>query len=107
MLCRASLVLQLTSVVETFMSATNKEADPPTVMQIHQGKLHGLLNAKLQQLLDVLHYDPDLDLAAATGALLETTADLNARLYVYKLYPYTFVKMIGKWFPMMYRHAIT
>ena len=71
------------------------------------GRLDRILNEKLQDLLDVAHYDPHLDLAAATRALLETAADLNARLLFYKRYPYKFVRMIGKWFPITHKHAIT
>ena len=79
----------------------------PKIVEIQQGKLHELLNTKMQRLLDVAHYDPDLDLAAATGALLGTAGDVNARLDFYMQYPYAFVKMIRKWFPMTYKHAIT
>ena len=83
---RHPLVLQLTSVVETFMRTKPKEGEPPIVAQIHMGRLGRILNEKLQTLLDVAHYDPHLDLAAATGALLETAADLNARLIFYTRY---------------------
>ena len=84
------------------MIAQPQAGEPPKIVQIHE-----LLNAKLQRLLDVAHYDPDLDLAAATGALLGTAGDVNARLTFYMQYPYAFVKMIKKWFPMSYNHAIT
>ena len=89
------------------MSTKPKEGEPPIVAQIHMGRLGRILNEKLQTLLDVAHYDPHLDLAAATGALLETAADLNARLIFYTRCPYTVVKMVGSWFPMTYKHAVT
>ena len=101
------MVLQLTSVVETFMSTQPQAGEPPIVVQILMGKVDRMLNEKLQHLLDVAHYDPHLDLTAATGALIETAADLNARLKVYKRYPYAFAKMIGRWFPTTYKHAVT
>jgi len=104
---RASLVLQLTSSVETFMSAVPKEGEPPTIVAIQQGKAHDIVERRLQHLLGVLHCDPDLNLAAATGALLATAGDLIARLNEYLRHPYRFVAMCRKWFPGTFRYAIT
>jgi hypothetical protein len=104
---RASLVLQLTSGVEGFMSAKPKEGSPPTVVAIQQGRAHDILNLRLQHLLEVAGKDPDLKLGAATGALLATAGDLNARLNAFMKYPYKFVVMCRKWFPMSHKHAIT
>ena len=104
---RDSLVLQLTSAMESFMSTNPKEGDVPIVVAIQQGKAHDLLNNRLQHLLEVVHYDPDLNLAAATGALLATATNVIARLNEYKKYPYKFVTMSSKWFPVTYGHAIT
>ena len=104
---RDSLVLQLTSAMESFMSTNPKEGDVPIVVAIQQGKAHDLLNHRLQHLLEVVHYDPDLNLAAATGALLATATNVIARLNEYKKYPYKFVTMCSKWFPATHRRAVT
>ena len=104
---RDSLVLQLTSAMEAFMSTDPKEGDPPIVVAIQQGQAHDLLNHRLQDLLEVVHNDPDLNLAAATGALLATAANVIARLNEYKKYPYKFVIMCRKWFPVTYTRAVT
>ena len=103
---RDSLVLQLTSGVEAFMSAIPKDGEIPTLVAVQQGKAHEILNERLQRLLDVMHLDPDLNLSAATGALLGTAADLKARLDVYLLYPGKFVLMCRRWFPITYRYSI-
>ena len=89
------------------MSTNPKEGDVPIVVAIQQGKAHDLLNHRLQHLLEVVHYDPDLNLAAATGALLATAANVIARLNEYKKYPYKFVTMCSKWFPVTHGRAIT
>ena len=77
---RGSLVLQLTSCMETFMSTNPKEGDPPIVVAIHQNKAHDLLQ--------VLRYDTDLNLAAATSALFAIAVNLIARLTQYLKYSY-------------------
>ena len=81
---RDNLVLQLTSAMEAFVSKNPKEGDVPIVVAIQRGAAHDLLNERLQHLLEVMHYDPDLNLAAATGALFATAGDLIARLDAYK-----------------------
>eukprot|EP00974_Lingulodinium_polyedra_P043288 4156825-Lingulodinium_polyedra.AAC.1 len=53
----------------------------------------------------MLPYDPDLNLAAAAGALLSAAADLFARQYM--LYPYKAVLMCRKWLHVTHQHAIT
>ena len=67
---RDSLVLQLTSGVEAFMSTIPKDGEIPTLVALQHGKAHDILNKRLQRLLDVMHLDPDLNLSAATGAVL-------------------------------------
>ena len=104
---RGSLVLQLTSVMEAFMSKNPNETEVPILVAIQQGKADNLLNDKLQHLLGVLHYDPDLNIAGATAALLATAADVRARLDEYKKYPYRFVCMCRKWFPATHTPAVT
>ena len=104
---RASLVLQLTAGVEAFMSAQPQAGDPPTVVALQQGKAHEVLESRLQHLLKVLHYDPDLNVAAATGALVGTAADLTARLNAYLLCPYKFVRLCRRWFPSTYCGSVT
>ena len=104
---RASLILQLTGGVEGFVSAEPKEGAPPTVAAILQGQAHAIVNERLQRLLGVMHHDPDLDLAAATGALLGTGMDLILRLNAYKKFPYKFCTMCRKWFPISHRVSIT
>ena len=42
-----------------------KEGEVPILVAIQEGKAHALLNNQLQHLLDVMHHDPDLNLAAA------------------------------------------
>ena len=88
---RDSLVLQLTSGVEAFMSTIPKDGEIPTLVALQQGKAHDILNKRLQRLLDVMHLDPDLNLSAATGALLGTVGDLKARLDEYLKCPGKFV----------------
>ena len=88
------------------MSAIPKDGEIPTLVALHRGKAHEILNERLQRLLDVMHLDPDLNLSAATGALLGTAADLKARLDVYLLYPGKFVLMCRRWFPVTYKSAI-
>ena len=88
---RDSLVLQLTSCIETFMSREPTEGELPTVVAIHQNTAHDLLNDQLQHLLGLLYYDPDLNLSAATCALHGIAVDLKARLDKYLQYPYKFV----------------
>ena len=88
------------------MSAIPKDGEIPTLVALHRGKAHEILTARLQRLLDVMHLDPDLNLSAATGALLGTAADLKARLDVYLLYPGKFVLMCRRWFPITYKYAI-
>jgi len=104
---RASLVLQLTAGIETFMSAKPKEGEPPVVVALQQGKAHEILDLRLQRIFGSMHYDPDLHIGAATSALLGTAGDLTARLKQYMLYPYRIVKMCRKWFPATHRHEIT
>ena len=104
---RASLILQLTGGVEGFVSAEPKEGAPPTVAAILQGQAHAIVNERLQRLLGAMHHDPDLDLAAATGALLATGVDLILRLNEYKKFPYKFCTMCRKWFPVSHRASIT
>ena len=58
---RDTLVLQLTSVMETFMSTNPKDGEVPILVAIQEGKAHELLNNQLQHLLDVMHHDPDLN----------------------------------------------
>ena len=89
------------------MSTKPQEGDPPTVVAIQQGKAHELVNGVFRHLLDVLHNDLELNLVAATCALLAIATNLLARLNVYQKYPYNFVAMCRKWFPSTYRHAIT
>ena len=48
---RASLVLQLTSGVEAFMSTNPKDGEIPTLVALQQGKAHDILNKRLQRLL--------------------------------------------------------
>ena len=103
---RDSLVLQLTSGVEAFMSAIPKDGEIPTLVALQQGKAHEILNKRLQRLLDVVHLDPDLNLSAATGALLGTAADLKARLDEYLKYPGKFVLMCRRWWPNTYKYYI-
>ena len=103
---RDSLVLQLTSGVEAFMSANPKDGEIPTLVALQQQKGHDILNKRLQRLLDVVHLDPDLNLSAATGALLGTAADLKARLDEYLKYPGKFALMFRRWFPSTYWYAI-
>eukprot|EP00975_Prorocentrum_lima_P043440 9120336-Prorocentrum_lima.AAC.1 len=62
------------------MSAKPKPGETPTVVAIHQGKVHAVVEERLQRILQMLPYDPDLNFAAATGALLSAAADLTARL---------------------------
>ena len=54
-----------------------------------------------------MHLDPDLNLSAATGALLGTAADLKARLDEYLKYPGKAFQMCRRWWPQTYRHAIS
>ena len=86
------------------MSTNPKEGDAPILVAIQQRKAHELLDLRLQRLLEVLHYDPDLNLLAATGALLATATDVVARPNEYQTYPYKFVTICRKWFLMGYRH---
>ena len=88
------------------MSAIPKDGEIPTLVALQQGKAHDILNKRLQRLLDVVHLDPDLNLSAATGALLGTAADLKARLDEYLKYPGKFVFMCRRWFPVTYKSAI-
>ena len=46
--------------------------------------------------------DPDLDVQAATGALLGTAGDLLARLDMYKKYPYKSCLLCKLWYPDSY-----
>ena len=103
---RSSLVLQLTSFVEAFMSRNPKEGEPPILVSIHQKKAHEELRRLLRHLLTVMHQDPDLNLEAATGALFATAIDLIARLDQYLKFPYKFVTMCRRWFPNSCRIAI-
>ena len=75
-------------------------------MAIQQGKAHDLLNNQLHHLLDVMHHDPDLNLAAATCALFATAVDVIVRLDEFLKYPYKYVSMCRKWFPKTHKHAI-
>ena len=93
--------------MQAFMSADPKEGDPPIVVAIHKGKAHALLGNRLQHLLEVMHCDPDLNLVAATGALLATATDALARLNEYLKYPHKFATMCRKWFPATHGHATT
>ena len=60
-LCRSNLVLQLTSVVEAFMSRNPKEGEPPIVVELQQRKAHEELRGLLRHLLIVIRQDPDLN----------------------------------------------
>ena len=83
---RDSLVLQLTSALEIFVSTNPKEGDPPIVVVIHQRKAHELLNELLQHLLEILHYDPDLNLAAATDTIMVVPIpNVSATFVVFKV----------------------
>ena len=104
---RGSLVLQLTSCVETFMSEGPATGGMPVVVELHKGKVHDMLNTTLQRLIEGVYLDPQLDVAAAICVLLGTAGDLNVRLMYYMKYPYKFVKMVAKWFPSSHRNAIT
>ena len=85
---RDSLVLQLTSRVENFMSTFPKEGEAPKVVDLLRGKAHDEVDITLSYLLENLIKDPRLDQAAAATALLATAGDLMARLNMYREYPY-------------------
>ena len=89
------------------MSTNPKDGEVPILVAIQEGKAHALLNNQLQHLLDVMHHDPDLNLAAATGALFATAVDVIARLGEYSKYPHKFVTLCHKWFPRAHKRAIT
>ena len=89
---QASLVLQFTGG-EAFMSAKPEEGAPPKAVALLMRKAHRIADERLQRLLGALHSDPDLNLGAATGALLATAGDLLARLDAYLLCPHRFASM--------------
>jgi hypothetical protein len=82
---RSSLVLQLTSGVETFMSTEPAAGGTPIIVELHKGKVHEILNTALQRLLKAIHCVPRLYArqpqaphfmmnAAAAGATIQDAA---------------------------------
>ena len=104
---RASLILQLTGGIEAFMSRRPREGEPPTIVAIQKYKAHDIVDERLQHLLENMHYDTCLNLGAATTALFGTAGDLIVRINGYMRYPYRFVRMCRKWFPLTWRSDIT
>ena len=101
------MVLQLTSVVEAYISKNPGKGEPPKLVELLKLKDHVIINEKLQHLLENLCNDPDLDQLAAVTALLATAVDLIARLNEYLKNPYRFARMCKKWFPQSHQHDIT
>ena len=89
------------------MSSRPKQGEPPTIVAIQKFKAHDILDERLQHLLENMHYDTCLNLAAATTALFGASADLILRINGYMQYPYRFVRMCRKWFCLTFRHDIT
>ena len=89
------------------MSSRPKQGKPPTIVAIQQYEAHHIVDERLQHLLENMHLDTGLNLGAATGALFGTAGDLIMRINMYMQYPYSFVRMCRKWFPLTFRHAIT
>ena len=106
---RASLVLQLTSAVEAYISKEPNldKGEPPKLVELLKLKAHVIINEKLQHLLENLCNDPDLDQLGAVTALLATAADLVARLNLYLNDTCGFSRMCKKWFPQSHQHYIT
>ena len=106
---RASLVLQLTSAVEAYISKEPNpdKGEPPKLVELLKLKAHVIVDEKLQHLLENLCTYPDLDQLAAVTALLATAVDLVARLNVYLKNTYGFARMCKQWFPMSHQHYIT
>ena len=89
------------------MSAKPEEGAPPKVVALQLRRAHHIVDRRLQRLLGALHSDPDLNLGAATGALLASAGDLLARLDAYLLYPHRCFSMCRRWLPATAVQAVT
>ena len=104
---RASLVLQLTGVVEALTSSKPKEGEPPLAVALARGDGHRLVTDRMQYLFTHIQHDPVLEIGPAVTALLATAADLVLRLNTYLQWPFKIGFMCKKWFPATYLRAIS
>ena len=96
---RTALCFQLTGGVEALVTASRKPTEPPIAVRLVKGAADHVVRDRLSRLLGAMPLDPSLELAAATGAVLATGADLVIRMGQFKEHPSRVVNMSMRWFP--------
>ena len=97
-------MLQLTGAVTSFTA--RKDTAVPMLVQLARGDCHDMVESSLRDILGKLWRDPQLDVAAATGALLATAMDLHGRLDTYQAYPGRLSFLCRLWHPHTYFASI-
>ena len=96
---RTALCFQVTGGVEALVTASRKTTEPPIAVRLLRGAADEVVAHRVSRILGAMPLDPTLDLAAATGAVLGTGADVLIRMEQFKDYPTRIVRLSRKWCP--------